>query len=170
MKFFERFSYIRLKYTPRGIIAKRPIVLYGYMCQVMIHQHLATYVVYVATFSLKMYALMWFSIKFKPLQGAVNNCNTIQISRYLPKNLKDVVDSTIVRNCYYFASGKYRVWSAGFETSLFWHMPKSTSFSISNLAELERYQLHRLNWLEMYHHYLTPISDWNFRRRRCWKS
>ncbi|KAB0805378.1 hypothetical protein PPYR_02348 [Photinus pyralis] len=59
--------------------------------------------VILVTFILKVYAPMWFIIKSKPscLQGAFNVWKMIQLSRYLPKNLKDVIDPVIFRNSYF---------------------------------------------------------------------
>ncbi|CAH0555113.1 unnamed protein product [Brassicogethes aeneus] len=54
-------------------------------------------------FVMKVYVPMWFRIKAKPacVYGAKHLFDTIQLSRYLPQDLKDVIDSVIQRNGYF---------------------------------------------------------------------
>lgn len=56
-----------------------------------------------ANFILKVYAPMWFNIKTKPLcvHGAKHLFDTIKLSRYLPDNLKAVIDPVIQRNGFF---------------------------------------------------------------------
>ena len=54
-------------------------------------------------FIMKVYASMWFRIKTKAscVYGAKHFFDTIQLSRYLPQDLKDVIDPVIQRNGYF---------------------------------------------------------------------
>lgn len=56
-----------------------------------------------ATFVIKVYAPCWFSIKNKPSckDGARHLFKIISTSRYLPENLKKVIDPVIQRNSYF---------------------------------------------------------------------
>jgi hypothetical protein len=49
-------------------------------------------------FIIKVYAPMWFNIKTRPscLSGAKHVYETIKLSRYLPENLKDLIDPVII--------------------------------------------------------------------------
>jgi len=59
--------------------------------------------VILASFIIKVYAPMWFSIKTKPLCifGAKHLHKTIMLSRYLPNSLKAVIDPVIQRNGFF---------------------------------------------------------------------
>jgi hypothetical protein len=59
--------------------------------------------VILATFVAKVYGPMWFEIKTNPscINGSIHVFKTIQKSRYLPQNLKAVVDPVIQRNAYF---------------------------------------------------------------------
>ena len=59
--------------------------------------------VVLATFIVNVYSPMWFAIKRKPSckAGTKHVWNTIQKSRYLPENYRNVVDSAIQRNGFF---------------------------------------------------------------------
>lgn len=56
-----------------------------------------------AEFILKVYGPMWFYIKMNPscTSGSKHLWKTIQFSRYLPDNLKQIIDPVIKRNAYF---------------------------------------------------------------------
>ena len=58
--------------------------------------HLVNYIV-------RVYAPLWFSIKMNPSckDGARHLFHTIQLSRYLPQELRDIIDPVIQRNGYF---------------------------------------------------------------------
>lgn len=55
------------------------------------------------TFILTVYAPMWFKIKVEPfcIYGAKHLFETVKLSRYLPVNLKSVIDPVIQRNAFF---------------------------------------------------------------------
>lgn len=55
------------------------------------------------TFIVKVYAPMWFNIKMEPkcVNGAKHFWKMISLSRYLPNNLRKIVDDTLQRNGYF---------------------------------------------------------------------
>lgn len=63
------------------------------------HPNLITLVVFIV----KVYAPMWFYIKRNPscFSGSINLHKTIKASRYLPENLKAIIDPVIQRNGYF---------------------------------------------------------------------
>lgn len=65
--------------------------------------HLIIYLIILIHFIFKVYAPMLFNIKTKSLwfYGAKLLFYTIQLSRYLPDNLKSVTDSVILRNGFF---------------------------------------------------------------------
>jgi hypothetical protein len=87
----------RLAHSRWVTTANRILRLYVAMLQPSPQlQTLATYVV-------KVYVPMWFQIKAKPscTEGAKHLWKTIRLSRYLPDELKTVVDPVIQRNGYF---------------------------------------------------------------------
>lgn len=55
------------------------------------------------TYIIKVYVPVWFSIKFKPSckDGAVHLFHLIELSRYLPEDLRSIVDPVIQRNGFF---------------------------------------------------------------------
>lgn len=56
-----------------------------------------------ATFIMRVYAPSWFSIKARPscVKGAIHLHEMIQRSRYLPSNIKNIIDPVLQRNAYF---------------------------------------------------------------------
>jgi hypothetical protein len=57
----------------------------------------------VTNYILKVYAPLWFTIKLKPqcYHGAKHLWKLIKLSRFLPENIRSIVDSCIQRNAYF---------------------------------------------------------------------